>query len=259
MGKKEVKKKSLIIKTESKVGRSPKQKRKVAETKRRKKSKNRKKTEANTGKKNKATTAYLPRRRHNNCLVSLSTTAPPPSAGRKLSEIEKERSKDKEKEEEQKQKKIEATTGKNRATTAYLPRRRHNNRLESLSTTAAPPLAGRKPSETVKDHSRDKKKEEEQKQRKTVPQFTSGLRQPNFAAAQGSLLFPFSFSFFCFICPTPLFTLHVNSGVRLHCSRSKPTFFTGSSPVKKIEKIIVKNTFQKHCFLIFFLVWRRRL
>ena len=32
MGKKEVKKKSLIIKTESKVGRSPKQKRKVAET-----------------------------------------------------------------------------------------------------------------------------------------------------------------------------------------------------------------------------------
>jgi hypothetical protein len=163
--------------------------------------------------------------------VSLSTTAPPPSAGRKLSEIEKERSKDKEKEEEQKQKKIEATTGKNRATTAYLPRRRHNNRLESLSTTAAPPLAGRKPFETVKDRSRDRKKEEEQKQRKTVPQFTSGLRQPNFAAAQGSLLFPFSF--FCFICPAPLFTLHVNSGVRLHCSRSKPTFFTGSSPVKK--------------------------
>jgi hypothetical protein len=121
-----------------------------------------------------------------------------------------------------------------------------------LSTTAAPPLAGRKPFETVKDRSRDRKKEEEQKQRKTVPQFTSGLRQPNFAAAQGSLLFPFSFSFFCFICPASLFTLHVNSGVRLHCSRSKPTFFTGSGPVKKIEKIIVKNTFRKHRFLIFF-------
>jgi hypothetical protein len=42
----------------------------------------------------------------------LSTTAPPPSAGRKLSEIEKERNKDREKEEEQKQKKNKGNHGK---------------------------------------------------------------------------------------------------------------------------------------------------
>lgn len=39
---------------------------------------------------------------------------------------------------------------KNRATTANLPHRRHNNHLVSLSTTTAPLSAGRKPSETGK-------------------------------------------------------------------------------------------------------------
>jgi len=38
-----------------------------------------------------------------------------------------------------------ANAGRKRGTTAYLSRRRHKNRLESLSTTAAPPSEGRKP------------------------------------------------------------------------------------------------------------------
>jgi hypothetical protein len=58
------------------------------------------------------------------------------------------------------------TQEKNKGTTTYLPHGRQKNRLESPSTTVAPPSEGRKPSGTEIESSRDREKEEEQKQKK---------------------------------------------------------------------------------------------
>ena len=70
------------------------------------------------------------------------------------------------------------TQEKNKGTTTYLPHGRQKNRLESPSTTVAPPSEGRKPSGTEIESSRDREKEEEQKQKKNIGNHKKQTRAP---------------------------------------------------------------------------------
>jgi hypothetical protein len=107
----------------------------------------------------------------------------------------------------------------------------------ATTTTATPPSSGRTPTETGKERSWDREKAEEHNQRKTFPQFTSRLRlhhrQPDFAATQGSLFFPFSFFECCCRCRSSLFPVQIFK------------YFTWSDPI--FEKKNKRKFRQKNC------------
>jgi len=109
----------------------------------------------------------------------------------------------------------------------FLKRKEIRWRNIKLLRTSMIPLESRSEKQNEKEQKQRKNKKDHHASAKQLPQFTTGLhcldRHLDIPAAQCSLLFLFSFSFFFFCCIflSPLFG-KVNNGERLHCSGARP-------------------------------------